>query len=90
LTFQLDFTRVLKAGYEQFQYVAIALEFIKDDLASNREDYDRKEGLNFTNILRAPFAPIFFHQKLQSLNATREKLRKTLLYKKFEHIMLMK
>jgi hypothetical protein len=38
--------------------------------------------VNFINILRAAFAPIFFLLKLQSQTATKEKLRKALLYKK--------
>jgi len=38
--------------------------------------------INFINILRAAFAPIFFHQKLQSQTVIREKLRQTHSYKK--------
>ncbi len=33
-------------------------------------------GVNFINILRLHFAPIFWRQKLQSLNATRESFKK--------------
>ncbi len=45
------------------------------------------DGVNFVNILSAPFAPIFLGQyfcakKLQSQNITIEKLSKALLYKK--------
>jgi len=40
-------------------------------------------GVNFVNILRAAFALIYFTKKIQSqTTVTREKLRKTLLYKK--------
>jgi len=46
--------------------------------------------VNFINILRAAFAPIFLHQKLQSQTVTREKLCKTLLSKKVSSKMLMK
>jgi len=42
------------------------------------------------NILQAAFAPIFLHQKLQSQIETSQKLRKTLLFEKFGHKMLMK
>jgi len=38
--------------------------------------------VNFTNILRAAFAPIFFCQKLQRQTVIRKKRCKTLLYKK--------
>ena len=38
--------------------------------------------VNGINILCVTFALIFLHQKLQSQNVTREKLRKALLYKK--------
>ncbi len=37
-------------------------------------------GVNFINVLRATFAPIFFAKKLQSQNVIREKLRKALSY----------
>jgi len=37
---------------------------------------------NFLNILRAAFSPIFWRQKLQSQNVTREKLCKALSFKK--------
>jgi len=46
--------------------------------------------VNFINILRAPFALVFLHQKLQSQIVTREKLRKALLYEKFAHKRLIK
>ncbi len=39
-------------------------------------------GVNFINILRAAFVPIYLPKKLQSHAVTREKLRKALLYKK--------
>jgi len=42
-----------------------------------------RPGVNFINILHPPFAPLFFCQKFQSQNVTREKLRKALLYEKF-------
>jgi len=48
--------------------------------------------VNFPNILRTAFAPIFLPQKITNPNCTvtRKKLRKTLLYKKGLHKMLMK
>jgi len=47
--------------------------------------------VNFINILRAAFATIFFPPKnCKAKTVTREKLCKTLLYKKFENKMLMK
>ncbi len=48
-----------------------------------------KKSVNFINILRADFAPIFFRQKLQCQTVIREKLRKTLFYQKFERKMFM-
>ncbi len=39
-------------------------------------------GVNFINILCAPFFANIFAQKLQSQNVTREKMRKALLYEK--------
>jgi hypothetical protein len=49
-----DFTRVLLAGYVNFQYVTIALEFVLEDINSSREeDYIKKEGR-------------FWHQTLQA------------------------
>jgi hypothetical protein len=48
-------------------------------------------GVNFIKILFATFAPIFLCQKItKPKHITREKLRKALLYKKFECKMLMK
>jgi len=47
-------------------------------------------AVNFTNILRAGFAPIFFLKKLQSQIVSRKKLHKTLSYKKAAHKMLVK
>jgi len=47
-------------------------------------------GVNFINILLATFAPIFFGNKIQGQNVTRENLRKALLYEKFVRKMLMK
>jgi len=47
-------------------------------------------GVNFINILRAAFAPNSFGKKLQSQTVTREKLPKTLSYRKGTHKMLMK
>jgi len=38
--------------------------------------------VNFTNILQAYFAPIFFHKKIQNQTVSREELQKSLLYKK--------
>jgi len=52
--------------------------------------YKENVGVNFINILRASFLPIFLHQKLLSQNVTREKVSKALLYKRFVHKMLMK
>ena len=40
---------MLAAGYVQFQYVIIALEFIKNDLESNTEEFVHKEG-RFWNV----------------------------------------
>jgi len=49
------------------------------------------QGVNFINILFAPFLPIFFCQKkLKSQNVTREKLSKVLSYEKCAGKMLMK
>jgi len=48
-------------------------------------------GVNFINILHVPFVPKNFAQKkLQSQNVTREKLYKSLSFKKFAQKMLMK
>ncbi len=38
-------------------------------------------GVNFTNILRALFAQIFLHQKIQALNISTKMLRKTFVRK---------
>ncbi len=46
--------------------------------------------LNFINILRAAFAPIFFCQKLQNQTVSRENQLKALMYKKGLRKMLMK
>ena len=47
--------------------------------------------VNFTNSLRVAFASnILAPKNLQSQTANREKLSKTLLYKKGKHMMLMK
>ncbi len=46
--------------------------------------------VNFINILRAAFAPIFLQQKLQRQAVTRVKLCKALSYKKGKRKMLMK
>jgi len=45
--------------------------------------------VNFSNILRAAFAKIFFRQKLQIQTLSREKLLKTLLFEKSVHKMLI-
>ncbi len=55
-----------------------------------RSSLSPRAVVNFINILRAAFAPIFLHQKIQSQTVTREKKHKTLLYKKVSHKMLMK
>jgi len=47
-------------------------------------------AVNFINILRAAFAPIFLRKKLQSQNITREKLLKILFLEKGAHKMLIK
>jgi len=39
-------------------------------------------GVDFINILQTTFAALFLSQKLQSQTVTREKLQKSLLYKK--------
>jgi hypothetical protein len=46
--------------------------------------------VNFTKILQAAFAQISFHQNLQSQTVIREKLLKTLSYKKASYKMLVK
>jgi len=46
--------------------------------------------VNFINILRVAFAPIFCAKKLQIQIVPTEKRHKTLLYKKGANIMLMK
>ncbi len=46
-----------------------------------------QQSVNFINILRAHFVPIFWCQKLQSWNVS---IEKALLYKKFARKMLMK
>jgi len=46
--------------------------------------------VNFINILRAAFAPIFWRQKISNLTVTTEKLPQILLYKKVAHKTLMK
>jgi hypothetical protein len=46
--------------------------------------------VNFINILRTPFAPIFLRLKITKPILTREKLLNFLLYKKCTHKMLMK
>jgi len=48
------------------------------------------EGVNFINILRAPFGPIFVCPKITKPNVTREKLLNLLSHKKCMHKMLMK
>jgi len=45
-------------------------------------DVSGQPVVNFTNILQAAFAPIFFGQKLKSQTVIREKLPKILLYKR--------
>ncbi len=44
------------------------------------------QGVNFTNILRAAFAPVFLRQK----NISTKKLRAKLLYETAAHKMLVK
>jgi len=43
----------------------------------------RPIGVNFINILRAAFLPIFFCQKIIIQTVTREKLQKAVLQEKF-------
>jgi len=45
--------------------------------------------VNVINILQAAFATLFLHQKIKSQAVRREKLRKTLKYKKVSSKMLM-
>jgi hypothetical protein len=45
--------------------------------------------VNFTNILQAAFVLIFFCQKLQNQTVSREKLHKTLSYKKAARKLLV-
>ena len=47
-------------------------------------------GFNFTNVLRAAFAPISLRQKKSNLSVSTEKLLKRLLYEKGAHKMLVK
>jgi len=47
-------------------------------------------GVNFTNILRAAFSPIFFPpKKLQTQSVSKQKLPKMLMYEKVAHKMLV-
>jgi len=47
-------------------------------------------AINFTNIVRAAFAPIFFQKKLRSQTLTGEILQNTFFTKKAAHKMLVK
>ena len=47
-------------------------------------------GVNFTNILRAAFAPISLRRKIINLSLKYKKLLERLSYKKFVHKMLVK
>ena len=47
-------------------------------------------GVNFTNILRAAFAPISLRRKITNLNVSTEKLLKTLSYEKAARKLLVK
>jgi len=47
-------------------------------------------GVNFINILRTTFLPIFWRQKITKPNVTRKKLLNLLLYKNLSSKMLMK
>ena len=46
--------------------------------------------VNFSNIIQAVFLPISFRQKLLTQTVSTEKLRKTLLFEKAAHKMLVK
>jgi hypothetical protein len=50
----------------------------------------KKSIVNFTDILRSAFLPIFFYQKIQTQTVSIEKLCKTLSYKKAAHKMVVK
>ena len=49
-----------------------------------------KPMVNFSNIIQAVFLPISFRQKLLTQTVSTEKLRKTLLFEKAAHKMLVK
>ncbi len=50
----------------------------------------RPPSVNFTKILQAAFVPKLFYQNVQSQSVMREKLCRTLLYKKTARKMLVK
>jgi len=50
-------------------------------LPRDEEDF-KNTVVNFINILRVAFAPIFFSKKIQSQTVIRENLHKAFLYKK--------
>jgi hypothetical protein len=58
------------------------------NILQRKNSYLMSPIVNFINILRAAFAPIFFYQKLQSL--TKEKLHQALSNEKGALKMLMK
>ena len=63
---------------------------IKAKMQIWQEEFLRRQGVNFTNILRAAFAPISFHQKKSNLSLSTEMLLKRLSYEKGERKILVK
>jgi len=58
-------------------------------LSVSKNSLDSSSGVDFTNILRAAFALIFFCQKNQSQTIIREKLRKAFMQEKGASKMLV-